>query len=354
MVVRLVLEHDEPVFLLAADIRLDDDAAGIDFFRLVEVFEQAFLAQGLGTDDCNIHERDGAVRVSTVQHVAVFLIFTVSSRQGRREIAVLNRDIVDGRRERRVAAVVGPIRIDDAQLRNRRGAVLRITEIFLTELEVFKAHGKAARVHEGMKLVFAHRVEVRQHFDISRLFCDQIKRFRFFKRCLTALDGVDAVILDFLQSFVIDIARQDNDACRGNLRAFLLRDELDALCCRIGRLVVLTRQILNSKHAGIWEIWQGLFIDFVNRCLCKDDELDFFVFFVAETFHIVAVDDAYRLETIEMERLLKIVAELLSRDVKSLSFFYENSSYRHECFFLQMQNRSETHRHRITNNPSLS
>ena len=30
MVVCLVLEHDEPVFLLAADVRLDDDAAGVD------------------------------------------------------------------------------------------------------------------------------------------------------------------------------------------------------------------------------------------------------------------------------------------------------------------------------------
>ena len=347
MVVRLVLEHDEPVFLLAADVGLDDDAAGVDFLGLVEVIEQAFLAQRLGADDGDVHERDRAVCILAVERVSVFLVLAVSCRQCRREVAVLDRDIVDGRRERRVAAVIRPVRVDDAQLRDRRRAVFRVAEVLLAELEVLKAHGKAARIHERMELVFAHRVERSQHLDIGRLFRDHVERLRLFKRRLAALDGIDAVILDLLQRLVIDCSRQHDDACRGDLRTLLLRDELDALRRRVCRLVVLARQVLDGKHAGILECWQRLFIDFVNRCFRKDDKLDLLVLLIAEALDVVAVDDADRLEAIEMERLLQIVAELLSRDVESLSFFYENSSYRHECFFLQTQNRSGTLRPRI-------
>ena len=43
MIVRLVLEHDEPFLVLAIDICLDDNAASIDFLRFVEIFELALF-----------------------------------------------------------------------------------------------------------------------------------------------------------------------------------------------------------------------------------------------------------------------------------------------------------------------
>ena len=346
MVVRLVLEHDEPIFLLAADVRLDDDAAGVDLLGLVEVIEQALLAQRLGADDGDVHQRDRAVRRLAVERIAVFLVLAVGSRQCWGEVAILDCDIVDGRRERRVTAVVRPVRVNDAQLRDSRRAVFRIAEVFLAELEVLEAHREAARIHERMQLFFAHRIERGQHLDIGRLCRDHVERLRFRERGLAALDRIDAVVLDLLQRLIVDFSRQDDDACRRDLRALLLRDELDALRCGVCRLVVLARQVLDSKHAGILKCWQRLFIDFVNRRLRKDDELDLLVLLIAEALDIVAVDDADRLEAIEMEGFFQIVAELLSRDIESLSFFYENSSYRHECFFLQTQNRSGTLRPR--------
>ena len=180
MVVRLVLEHDEPVFLLAADVRLDDDAAGVDLLGLVEVIEQSLLAQRLGADDGDVHQRDRAVRRLAVERIAVFLVLAVGRRQRWGEVAVLNRDVVDGRRERRVAAVVRPVRVDDAQLRDSRRAVFRIAEVFLAELEILEAHRKAARIHECMQLLFAHRIERGQHLDIGRLCRDHVERLRFF------------------------------------------------------------------------------------------------------------------------------------------------------------------------------
>ena len=46
----LILEEEEPVFVLAVDITLDLDGAGVDLLRLIEVLQDTLLFQLLGTD----------------------------------------------------------------------------------------------------------------------------------------------------------------------------------------------------------------------------------------------------------------------------------------------------------------
>ena len=330
MVVRLVLEHHEPVFLLAADVRLDLDAAGVDLLRFVEILEQALLAELLHADDREIHERDLARRRLAVDAVAILEVLIVRGLQRRAEIAVLDIHHVDGRRERRVAAVVGPVGIDDAQLRDRRRAVLRVAEIRLAELQILEAHGEAHLVHERLQSGVVETVELLEHLDVRGRRHLHLERRGLLEGGLTALDLVDAVRLDLVKSLAIHIADDDDDARRADLGAFLGRHELHALRRRVCRHIVLAGQVLHREHAGIGEMRQLLLIDDVDGRLRENDGFHLFVLLVAESLDIIAVDDAHGLEACEAERLRQVVAKLLRGDVEeSLSFFYEKSSHRH-------------------------
>ena len=327
MVVRLVLELDEPVLRLPAHVDGHDDAARVDLLGLVEVVELARLPERLHADDGDIHERHVARR-RAVDLIAVLLVLVVRLQDGRREIPVLHIDHVDGRRECRVAAVVGPVRVDDAQLRDRRRAVLRVAEIFLAEREILEAHGKAALRMERGELPGVHEVERLQHRDVRGLLGMHFEGFRFRKRGLAALDLVDAVGLDFLEVLEAHVADDDDDARRRDPGALFLRHELHALRCGVRTLVELARQILHGKHAGVREMGQLFLIDDIDGRLREHDGLDLRVLAVIEPLDVVAVDDAHGLQPREAERLREVVAQLARLDVKkALPFFHENSSY---------------------------
>ena len=50
VVVSLVLEKEQPVFVIAVDVDGDLDGAGVDLFGLVEVLEQPLHLEVLGAD----------------------------------------------------------------------------------------------------------------------------------------------------------------------------------------------------------------------------------------------------------------------------------------------------------------
>ncbi len=56
MVMRFVLEHNQPFFLLAADISFDHNAAGIDLLRFIQVVQEPSFLQLLHTHQGNIHQ----------------------------------------------------------------------------------------------------------------------------------------------------------------------------------------------------------------------------------------------------------------------------------------------------------
>ena len=50
VVVSLVLEQEQPVLILAVDVTLDLDGAGVDLLRLVQILQDTLLLQLLGTN----------------------------------------------------------------------------------------------------------------------------------------------------------------------------------------------------------------------------------------------------------------------------------------------------------------
>ena len=134
VVVCFVLEHQQPVLLLAVHLGGNVNGAGVDLLTLVEFGQQAALFEGLGADGRDVHERLGALGglLEAVDLLARGEVAVIRILDG----GILDADLVQMRRERRVAAVIGPVGVDDAHLGHGGVAVLFVAEIGLQGLEV--------------------------------------------------------------------------------------------------------------------------------------------------------------------------------------------------------------------------
>ena len=279
MVVRLVLEHHEPIFFLAVNLHRHNDAARVDLIRSVEIFQKPLLTQRLHADAREIHQGDvrllSRMNLFAVEHVELHCL-----RKHRRVFAVAKVHLVDDRRERRMAAVVRPIRVDDAKLRDRRLTLLRRGEILLAELQILQTHGKAALFQQISERRHIHAAESRKRLHVGRLFDLLRERRRLLQSGLAAFDLVDAVRLNLCQKICRNRADEHINDRRANCRTLLLRHKLHALRRRISTLVVLPRQILNSERLRLGKVGQFLLIDRIDGRLNEDDVAHRLVFFV--------------------------------------------------------------------------
>ena len=325
MIVRLVLEHEEPVLILPVYIHGNMDAARVDLLRHIEIVQLALRTQCLHPDHGKIHQRHIAlfIRVECLAVVRVLLI-RLHDRQG--EKAILDGHRVDRRGKRRMTAVIRPIRVDDAQLRDRRRAALRRAEVLLHKSEILLAHGKAVGSVKTCQFFARKCVELRQHLHIPRHRRLHRERCRRGKRRLTALHAVDEICLDLFNDQIADPADEHNDTCRAHRGTLPLRHELHTLRGRRSRRVELPRQRLDGKDLRIGEKGQCILIDGVNRWIGKDDVANLLELLVAQSLHIVARNHAYRAQVGQTERLHKITAKALCRNVKkALTLFDEDS-----------------------------
>ena len=134
VVVGLVFEHQQPVLLLAVHLGGNVDRAGVDLLALVELGEKAAFLERLGADGRDVHERLGALGglLEAVDLLARGEVAVIRILDG----GILDADLVQMRRERRVAAVIGPVGVDNAHLGHGGVAVLFVAEIGLQGLEV--------------------------------------------------------------------------------------------------------------------------------------------------------------------------------------------------------------------------
>ena len=147
--------------------------------------------------------------------------------------------------------MIRPVGINDAQLRNRRGTVLRVTEILLHEREVFLAHRKTVLSVELFELPPRELVELRENLHVHRQHNAALQCGRRCKRCLTTFHRIDEICFDLLKHTIINFPDQNNDTRRPHIGTLSLCHELHALgrCCR--RRIKLPRQRLNRKHLRI-------------------------------------------------------------------------------------------------------
>ncbi len=117
-------KEEQPVLVLAVDIDLHLDGAGVDLLGLVDIGHDAGLLEILGADGAHVHEADGlGVATELVAHLHVAV-------EGLLHHGVVDRHVIQDGTEGGVAAVIGPIGVDHADLGDG-GVAIFIAEVLL-------------------------------------------------------------------------------------------------------------------------------------------------------------------------------------------------------------------------------
>ena len=112
MVVRLVLELEEPLLLHAVHVDIDVDAAGVVLLALLEIVELAVRAQPACADGGELHEAEALILSSELfPHVSEHLqaVLELTLHEG-----LVHSDLLKLGSEGGMAAVVAPVSIQDA------------------------------------------------------------------------------------------------------------------------------------------------------------------------------------------------------------------------------------------------
>ena len=298
MIVRLVLEQQKPILVLAVHIYLYPDRAGVDLVGLVEPREPALLPQLLGGYGGDIHEVDGLILPAEFfarVEIRLPLLFA--------EFA-LELHPVHGGEEGGVAAVIRPIGVDHPYL-GERGIALFGAEIVAAEPDIVGVHSERILRRERRRFVVGKFGETfhRRDFGGHREFGFQ--RLGQRKRGFTTLDRVDDIPFYALGVLFGDVAVEGVDL-RGRDRGTLaLRDDLDALRRAVGALIELPGKGLDREHRrraygvrlGGCRIELRLRKDVAHRVIEE---------FFAHAFGVVAVDDANAREPAYAEGLHRV------------------------------------------------
>ena len=322
MVVGLILEEEEPVLVLAVDIALDLDGAGVDLLRLIEVLQDTLLFQLLGTDGGKIHNAAGlvlAAKVGTHGHVAVKCFL---------HHGIVDLDVVQNGAEGGMAAVIGPVGVDHLDLSNGRVALLR-AEILLTKLDVTEVHRKALLIDELLQALLVQLVEAVQNGHLGGDGILHLQGSLGVQRSLAGLHGVDDVFLDLGQLLVGQGALQQVDAGRAHQRALTLTDELDALGGRVGALVELAGQVLHGKrHAAVRS--GQLRIGIVHRRLAEHSGHALLEQCLVDALHVVAVEQPQAAQLLDAQQRDQLVAQALGLAVEAGFLFNIDTIYHWE------------------------
>ena len=307
VVVGLVLKQEQPVLLLAVDIDLHLDGAGVDLLGLVDIGHDAGLLKVLGADSAHVHEADGlGVATELVAHLHVAV-------EGLLHHSVIDRHVVQDGAEGGVAAVIGPVGVDHADLGDGGVAIL-IAEVLLAEGDVRLVHGKTALGDKGGKAGLVELAEAVEHLDGLGLGGLHVQRLGQVERGDAGLDGVHHVMLDGLYGSLVQIARDHIDLGGAHGGALALADELHALAGGVGALVKLAGQEFDGKDGAI--ACGELVIGHVDLGLAKDGRDAGAEELLVDALDVVAVDDPQSLDALNAENLGQLALELLSLDVE--------------------------------------
>ena len=287
MVVGLILEHEDPVGFLAVNVRLDLDGAGVDLLALIEILQNAALLEDPRAHRCQIHQRQGLVLTSELCAVGKVLVIGAANVIGR------DIDVFDIRQEGRMTAVIAPVGVDHADLGDGGVALLGITEVILTELDVVIVHRQTEFLDEGIQTRFVQADKALQRLHGGGDVVVRVKGIVGVQRRLAGLHGVDEILLDRLELLIRQVAGNDVDPRIFDAAALLLGEQGNALLAGIRPLVELTGQILHGKHpvAGV-EHREGV-VHLIDSRLGEHSRHSRIEILLGQAVGIVAVEDAH-------------------------------------------------------------
>ena len=325
MVVGFVLEHHQPVFLLAVHFNGDHNTAGVDFFRSVQVGQFAFLLQLLGSQAGHIHQRNGPLGVFPVHKGTVFFVQFKGFGYRFGVHPVGDFHILQLGFEGGMTAVVGPIGIQHLDFRNG-GIPVFLLEVGLDVGQVFKAHGQFLLLQKICQSFLAHFPKARENGYRSRFFPGHIQGFRFFNGSFLGFHRVDAVMFDFLHIGFGQVPFQQEHFGSGHNGTGALGNQLDALGSEIFPLVVLAGEQFLGKAVDAFRNFQGFVTDRVHRSFAEHQGFGSLVVRIAETFQVVPVDDPETGQVLQAQGLLQVSQKAFCFNSVVFFLFYKNSS----------------------------
>ena len=182
----LILEEEQPRLVLAVDFNVDHDCACVDLFGLVKFVELAGSFQMPYGDGRDIHQRYRLVPAELLSDCEIILVGLLEQR-------VFKCDAVDHGVESRVPAVIRPVGVDHAKLRDSRVSLLNIAEVLHAHLEVSLIHGQPHRTDGASYLGVCHVVEALEHLHLCRNIVVHFESLRLVKRSLSRLDRIDQI-----------------------------------------------------------------------------------------------------------------------------------------------------------------
>ena len=314
MVVGFVLEQEQPILIMAIHINLYLDGAGVDFFGFIKILQNAVLLEPLRADGAHIHEAYRLfVAAKLVTHLKILIERGLHGR-------VIDLHIIKLCAERGVTAMIGPIRVDHLDFRDRR-ITLFLGEVSTAELQISQIHGQATIDDELLEIGVAHGAEAFDDLHLARYRHLRFQRGLGFQRSFARLDRVDHIMLDGGDIGVAQLAFKRIHFGGTNSRTLSLGDQLNAFAGGIRTLVELAGQILHSKHNIRTEIRQigGNIIDLRltehgRGSLCEQ--------FLANAFHVITIDETHILQRCDAKNGLQLVGELPGLDIKTLLLFH--------------------------------
>ena len=146
VIVRFILELQQPLLVFSVHVHRHEDAAGVVFLALLQVFQKAFGFEPAGTQGGQLHQAQGlgfpAQGLSHPGHQGQGGLY-ISFDKG-----IVHLDFLQGGGKGGVAAMVAPIGIQDAQFRSGRIPAF-LSEILRHAGQVVAVHRKALFLAEG-------------------------------------------------------------------------------------------------------------------------------------------------------------------------------------------------------------
>ena len=314
VVVGFVLEQEQPILIMAIHINLHLDGAGVDFFGFIKILQNAVLLEPLRADGAHIHKAYRLfVAAKLVTHLKILIERGLHG-------CVIDLHIIKLRAERGVTAMIGPIRVDHLDFRDRR-ITLFLGKVSTAELQISQIHGQATVDDELLEIGVAHGAETFDDLHLARYRHLRLQRGLGFQRSFARLDRVDHIMLDGGDIGVVQLAFKCIHLGGTNSRSLALGDQLNAFAGGIRTLVELAGQILDGEHCIGSEIRQvGVnvvhlrFAEYGRRGLSEQ--------LFADAFHVVSVDETDVLQSLDTENGPELVGELLGLDVKTRLFFH--------------------------------
>ena len=142
MVVGFILEINQPLLGLPVDFDRNYDGAGIDLVRFLLILKFSFFFQLSHSHQRQIHKTDELIISSFENLFMVSYVLLIGFLNGCAIISVFEFYILKLRREGGMTAVIGPIRIQHADLGHGRITVLLTSEVVLDMLEILEGHSQ--------------------------------------------------------------------------------------------------------------------------------------------------------------------------------------------------------------------